>query len=322
MTLPILLHRGDAQHGVDRCARQIADAARRLRPGLEVRQWAPTSSAERVHIHFTDRLWGTGPDEAAATVEAMAADSRLAVTLHDIPQPSDGERSLQRRAAAYRRVVDAADIVVCNSQHERRLLRTATGVEADVAVIPLPAPAPLPRPEHWRPRREIGILGFYYPGKGHSEAVDAAASIDPPMAVAAIGRAAPGHEAELAELERSAAERGVSLTATGFLPDAALLERARQSAVPVVAHQHVSASGSLNDWLAAGRRPVTIANDYFVEMAALRPGTVELVRPELLGDAIAAAALDPSGTWLPDGTTTAPHLDDVASAYLERWARW
>ncbi len=321
MTRPLLLHRGDAQHGVDRCARALAEAAGRLDPGIELRRWDDAAGADRVHLHFTDRLWGSSAADAATAVESLAA-AALSVTLHDIPQPSDGEAAMRRRSDAYRRVVEAAAVVVCNSRHERRLLREAIGIDVDAEVIPLPAAAPPRRPVQWRPRAEIGILGFFYPGKGHREAVDVAAALDPPIAVTAIGRAAPGHDRELAELERYARERGVALTSTGFLSDEALLERARESAVPVVAHQHVSASGSLNDWLAAGRRPVTIANDYFAEMAALRPGTVELVAPDELASAVAAALRDPASTWLPEGASTSPHLDDVAAAYLARWARW
>lgn len=322
MTAPLLVHRGDAQHGVDRCARALAEAAGRLDPAIELRRWDEVAGAQRLHLHFTDRLWGSSAADAAAAVESLAAGASLSVTLHDIPQPSDGEAAMQRRSDAYRRVVEAAAVVVCNSRHERRLLRDAIRIDADVAVIPLPAAPPDRRPEPWQPRAEIGILGFFYPGKGHREAVDVAAALDPPIAVTAIGRAAPGHEEELAELERYAEARGVALTATGFLSDSAMLARARESAVPVVAHQHVSASGSLNDWLAAGRRPITIANDYFAEMAALRPGTVALVEPAELAHAVAAGLREPSGTWLSEGASTAPHLDDVAAAYLARWARW
>jgi len=319
--LPVLLHRGDAQHGVDRCARTLADATRAMHPGVRLELDGDAPDAERVHLHFTDRLWGASPESAADAVEAIAAGSRVAVTLHDVPQASDGVASMRRRTEAYRRVVDAAELVVCNSRHERALLRAALG---DVAaeVVPLPAAAPLPRPQRWEPLAEVAVLGFFYPGKGHREAVDAVASLGRPIAVTAIGRAAPGHEAELAELQRYAAARGVGLSATGFVPDDALLERAQRAAVPVVAHQHVSASGSLNDWIAAGRRPITIVNDYFAEVAALRPGTVELVERDGLAAAVAAALLDPSRTWLPDDASSAPHLDDTAAAYLDLWAAW
>lgn len=320
--LPLLLHHGDAQHGVDRCARALAEAVRAIDPTVQLRRAGEMAGAARVHVHFTDRLWGASAEAAADAIEALAAQAQVAVTLHDIPQPSDGDTAMRRRADAYRRVVDAAGLIVCSSQHERALLRAATGSDAPVSVIPLPAAPPLPRPSDWAPRREIAVLGFFYPGKGHREAVEASAALSTPVPVTAIGRAAPGHEGELAELARDAGARGVAFASTGFVPDGALLQRARQAAVPVVAHQHVSASGSLNDWIAAGRRPITIANDYFTEMAALRPGTVRLVQPEGLRDAIEDALDDPSSTWLLPGASTAPHLDDVAAAHLELWTRW
>lgn len=320
--LPLLVHFGDAQHGVDRCARALAESAQALRPEIRLVHIEHAAGAPRVHIHFTDRLWGADAESAAAAVEALAADARVAVTVHDVPQPSDGEEGMRRRARAYRRVLEAAEVIVCNSEHERSLLRASTGTAATIDVIPLPAAVPLPRPATGTRRHEVAVLGFFYPGKGHREVVDAVAALPEAPAVTAIGRAAPGHEAELAELQGYAAGCGVAFTATGFVPDDALLERAQQAAVPVVAHQHVSASGSLNDWIAAGRRPITVTNAYFEEMAALRPGTVRLVEPAELREAIAAGLEDPSQTWLSTDAQTGPHADDVAAAYLERWSRW
>ncbi|WP_405219664.1 glycosyltransferase [Agrococcus sp. Ld7] len=320
--LPLLVHFGDPQHGVDRCARALAESVQALRPEIRLARIERASDAPRVHIHFTDRLWGADAESAAAAVEALAADARVAVTVHDVPQRSDGEEGMRRRARAYRRVVEVADVIVCNSEHERSLLQACTGTDAAIDVIPLPSAVPLVRPAAGTPRNEVAVLGFFYPGKGHREVVDAVAVLPEAPAVTAIGRAAPGHEAELAELQDYSAGRGVAFTATGFVPDDALLERAQQVAVPVVAHQHVSASGSLNDWIAAGRRPITVTNAYFREMAALRPGTVRLVEPAGLSDAIAAALEDPAKTWLSDRAQTGPHADDVAIAYLARWSRW
>ncbi|GAA3606315.1 hypothetical protein [Agrococcus terreus] len=319
---PLLVHLGQPEHGVDRCARAIGAAAAALdgRATL-VEASADALGAARLHLHFTDRLWGPDPDAAAAAVERFARRARVSVTLHDLPQPSDGAASMARRAAAYRRVVEAAEVVVCSSEHERRLLDALLPSSRVVDVIPLPAAAPdlTPAPE---PLRELAVLGFFYPGKGHAEAVEAAAAFHPPLAVTAIGRPSPGHEAELEALRAHAASRGVALAATGFLDDAALLERARRAAVPLVAHRHVSASGSLNDWLAAGRRAVVVENDYFAEMAALRPGTMTLVPVEGLRGAVEAALEDPGSTWLGPDARTEPHLAQTAAAYLERWSRW
>ncbi len=58
---------------------------------------------------------------------------------------------------------------------------------------------------------------------------------------------------------------------TGWLDDADMAARAARVAVPVIAHRHVSASGSLASWVGWGRRPVAVRNRYVDEMAALRP---------------------------------------------------
>ncbi|MFC7431669.1 MULTISPECIES: hypothetical protein [unclassified Agrococcus] len=318
MTVPLLLHRGDAQHGVDRYARDLAAAVARLDPTVELRMPGDVPAGSRVHLHFTDRLWGSTPADAATVVEGIAAHARVTVTLHDVPQPSDGA-GLDRRAAAYRRVVDAATAVVCSSEHERSLLRAHVGADVAAHVVPLPCEPPAPASPPAHPRREIGVLGYFYPGKGHSEAVEASAALPSPLPVVAIGRAASGHEGELAELVAHAAASGVAVTSTGFLSDDALRERARATAVPVVAHRHVSASGSLTTWLAAGRRPIVVRGPYFAEMDALRPGTMTLVDEDGLAAAIERAVADPASTWLDAGVDVRPTLDDVARAHLALW---
>ncbi len=320
---PLLVHLGQPEHGVDRCARSIGAAAAALdERATLVDASAGDLGAARLHLHFTDRLWGADPAAAAAAVARLARRAHLSVTLHDLPQASDGAASMARRASAYRRVVDASQVVVCSSEHERRLLDALLPAPRGIDVIPLPAAAPEPAPAREPLLRELAVLGFFYPGKGHAEAVAVAAAVDPPLAVTAIGRPSPGHEGELEALREHAASLGVALAATGFLDDAALLARARRAAVPLVAHRHVSASGSLNDWLAAGRRPVVVENEYFAEMAALRPGTMALVPAEALEDAVAAALADPGSTWLGPDASTEPHLAQTAAAYLERWSRW
>jgi hypothetical protein len=106
---------------------------------------------------------------------------------------------------------------------------------------------------------------------------------------------------------------------TGFVPEDDLIARCRAVAVPVVAHRHFSASGSLATWIAAGRRPLVADGRYPREMAALRPGTVHLVAPDRLSEAIGRALADPASTWLAADAVTRPHLDDTAAAYLRWW---
>ena len=58
-------------------------------------------------------------------------------------------------------------------------------------------------------------------------------------------------------------------------------DRLRRVGVGLVAHANLSASGSLNSWLAAGRRPLVRTSDYAHEMAALRPARSRLLVNEI-----------------------------------------
>ncbi|WP_442514421.1 hypothetical protein, partial [Pseudomonas promysalinigenes] len=89
--------------------------------------------------------------------------------------------------------------------------------------------------------------------------------------------------ADLDAFVRRAADAGVAVEVTGWLDDVAMAERARAVSVPVIAHQHVSASASLTSWIGWGRRPLALRNRYVDETAALRPGTVRPVDPSALG---------------------------------------
>lgn len=352
--LPVVVTHHDPQHGVATYAAQIA-ATVEARTGrhlsLDVADLLEVPDADtvevtvpRAHLQFTDRLWGPSPSAAADVVEDLADATALTVTLHDLPQPSDGERNLRRRGEAYGRVVAAARGVVVNSEHERSLLREWVGFDGPVEVIPLPVdrhPVTGPRPE---PDGDVAVIGFFYPGKGHAEVVAAVAGLAAarhdagdrdgsgatrPEAdatgVVALGRASSGHEAELQQLVDEAAALGVPFGATGYLDDATLLDRARRASVPVAAHQHVSASGSIATWIAAGRRPLVPDTRYSREMATLRPGTLTLYPDDGLAAAIATALADPASTWLDDDAHTLPGLDEVADAYAAWWAegvRW
>ncbi|WP_143048572.1 hypothetical protein [Frigoribacterium sp. MCBA15_019] len=352
--LPVVVTHHDPQHGVATYAAQIA-ATVEARTGrdlsLDVADLLEVPDADtvevtvpRAHLQFTDRLWGPSPLAAADVVEDLADTTALTVTLHDLPQPSDGERNLRRRGEAYGRVVAAARGVVVNSEHERSLLREWVGFDGPVEVIPLPVdrhPLTGPRPE---PDGDVAVIGFFYPGKGHAEVVAAVAGLgaarhdagdrdgsgatrpeSDATGVVALGRASSGHEAELQQLVDEAAALGVPFGATGYLDDATLLDRARRASVPVAAHQHVSASGSIATWIAAGRRPLVPDTRYSREMATLRPGTLTLYPDDGLAAAIATALADPASTWLDDDARTLPGLDEVADAYAAWWAegvRW
>lgn len=322
--VPVLHVPADAQHGVTIYARRLAEQ-------LGVAGVASPAVGEgALHVHFTDRLWGSDPADAAAVFEAVGASRRVTVTLHDLPQPSDGERNLPRRTDCYRRVVGAAAGVVCNSAHEATLLRRFVDETVVTTVIPLPveraartaAPADLD-PAEDRDGSSIAILGFVYPGKGHEPTVRAAADLGTRhggLRVEALGRPSAGHEGDVAQLERLAAELEVGFEVTGYLDDEAFLERCRRASVPVIAHEHVSASGSLASWLDAGRRPIVVRSAYMAEMAALHPGALTLVDREDLAGAISRALERPGSTWLDDSARLGPDLAATAESYRRFWA--
>lgn len=320
---PALAVTADGRHGVTVAARDLA-AAVETATGLHLTVAADTllgdRPPERVHLHFTDRLWAGSPADAAAVVERIAARTALTVTLHDVPQASDGPRNQPRRTDCYARVAHAARGVVVNSRHEAAHLAEAGITPRTLGVVPLPvAPAPAgPRPGAGSP--DVAVLGFFYPGKGHDDVVAAVAALDDRPRVTVLGGPSAGHEADLRDFTTRAATQGVTVGVTGFVPEEDLIARCRAVTVPVVAHRHFSASGSLATWIAAGRRPLAVDGRYTREMAALRPGTVRLVTPGDLTTAVAAALADPDSTWLAPGAVTRPHLDDTAAAYLRWWA--
>lgn len=317
MTLPLLVVHDDAQHGVARYARQLATAAG-ADAAVSLSAVDRLDAGTPLHVQFTDRLWADSPEAAAADVTALARRHPLTVTLHDLPQPSDGERNLRRRASAYRAVVAAARGVVCNSAHEATLLREHTYASSASAVIPLPVDPATPTFDAVETDGSVGVLGFFYPGKGHDEALAAAIAASAP-ALTILGRASDGHDDDLAAFVGGASDAGVRITVTGYLDDDELLARSRRVGVPVVAHRHVSASGSLGSWIAAGRRPVAVSNRYIDEIALLRPGSVTVVAAGELGDAVAACLADPARTWLTPDTGTTWGMSDVVLAYRGWW---
>ncbi|GMA28676.1 hypothetical protein [Arenivirga flava] len=313
--LPAWVLPAEPRHGVTLHAERMRRLLRPLAPDQRVATLDALPDGP-VHVQFTDRLWGSSPEEAAERFRGLAACRAVTATLHDVPQPSDGEGRFGRRAACYAAVIAAAAGVVCSSEHEAQLLREHVGATGPVAVIPLPL-LPAPPAERPEPRATVGLLGYFYPGKGHAEALAAmaAAGLAGELGIEVLGAPSRGHEGELDDFVRSAQEAGFEVEVTGYLPDDELLARSRETGVPVIAHQHISASGSLNSWLEAGRRPIVLRGRYTEEMDRLRPGTLTLADDDALGAAIAAAASAPHSTW----QETAMPAPTTARALLDWW---
>jgi len=321
LVTPAHLLLGPETHGVTGYARAVGGAA----GGQVVRDIGCLPPGARVHLHVTDRLLARDPAAAAAAVESLARRVRLTVTLHDVPQPTDGP-VFQARAAAYGRIVRASRAWATNSWHEHALVDRWCSRDAQGTVIPLPVPhaaGPDPQGRTVPVAPVVGVFGFIYPGKGHRQAVRAAAALrraGTAVRVRVLGGAAPGHADEVEELWRTSRARGVPVEVTGRVPETDLIRALRRVAVPLVAHRNVSASGSLNSWIAAGRRPLVRDGAYAREMAALRPGTITLFDDGTLVPSLAAALLDPATTWTAPGTDLGPRLEDTAAAYRAWWA--
>lgn len=331
--LPALVVLGPPGHGVTAYAADLAAAVRTREPSVPVIRLpdlaALLSSAlpPRLHLHVTDRLFGVSPDAAAEGLERLATRSAVTLTLHDLPQPSDGPEGLVRRARGYRRIARSARGVLVSSEHEAGLVREFLDAYADPSVIPLGSRRAQSADDQLAPAAASAVLiaGYVYPGKGHAEAIVAAAGARDAIggdsaAVTCIGAPSPGHEADLETLRETGARLGVDVTSTGYLDTAAYAARLRGAGTPVIAHAHVSSSRSLLDWIESGRSPLTLRSRYTEEIDRLRPGTLRLYKSGSLTEAVAASWRDPGSTWLAPGTALGPTLDDAARASLAWWS--
>ena len=267
----------------------------------ELRTALRAAPAGPVLVHVTDRLFGTTPEEAADVVVALAQERPLVVTLHDLPQASDGPRNAPRRATAYRRMAQAAAAVVVASAHEaaaagrlrrRRPVRRGPAPRAGAADGAGRGPVR-------SPPRSVAVLGYLYPGKGHDAVVAALEVLPAGVGLTAWGRPSDGHEDLVGALTAQARALGRPCTVTGFVPDDELPALLRSAVLPVAPHAHLSASGSINAWIGAGRRPLVPRSDYVAELDGRSPGCVRVY--DDLRTALAQAWDDPASTWLPAG---------------------
>lgn len=345
MFTPRLLIVGPHRHGVTQYAMELGDAIAKLAGTALVRPTLSAADAEAeaavhgmpAHIHVTDRIFGNSPEESAARIERMARHCRLTVTLHDLPQPSDGEVSLERRSNAYRRIAHAAAAVAVSSAHEATLFKNF--VDGSPNMVPIVVPLGT-RGRHTHshddlvptsePTRGVVVLiaGFLYPGKGHEDAIRAAAEVRgrqhsaagaSASQVRALGAVSDGHAAERKRLDDIAQKLDVELVVTGYLSEDDYYAERIGPGIPLAAHQHISASRTMLDWIDAGRSPLVVTSDYAREMQILRPGTLTLYEPDRLPEAIEAAWQDPSSTVLPATAEEPWTLDDAARAYLLWW---
>lgn len=319
---------GPSQHGVRMHASALAHHtphAERIEG--EITEILPRLLASEgpVHFHFTDRIFGHNAHDASGTVERIAAHRPVSVTLHDIPQPSDGH-AFMARCAGYARVVEAACTVIVSSEYERDLLIRHSGLPTDtpVHVDPLPidrAPVleAVSGPLGFVNTPTVGLLGFIYPGKGHARVLSALASSDHSADVAALGRPSDGHQDLVAEFEERAGAQGRRFHVTGFLAEEQLTAAARSVTVPVVAPEHVSASGSVGRWIASGRRPIVTRHPFFEELRDRAPWALTLT--DDLPSALNAALENPASTWIDARDWNDSDVPSTADAARTQWSR-
>lgn len=349
---------GPAEHGIPRVARQIAEAAGALGfTGTVTHERDPSRLNDVVdrlppgtrllHLHVNDWLFADAHSDADAAVMALLKrlanrGIRLSVTLHDIPQLSDGQALYRRRSNTYRLITRSAAGVLVSSEHERILLQEASADSpvpvkgVPIGVIPLPIDSMNPpidrlaasqqvngdqRSESDNPTPStVGIFGYLYPGKGHREVLEELSGIEPPLAVVAVGRASDRHTGLVEELTALATRNGIDFHCTGYVPDSELPRQLRRVSIPLAPHTHISASGSINSWIAAGRRPLVPAGRYVAELDQRIPGAVWIYQPGELRRQIERATVHPELTWLPTGLDVGPTTPMVAGQYLD-WLR-
>lgn len=298
--------------------------------GIEGALAAELPECGLVHIHVTDRLFGSSAPQALNALQALigTVDAPVSVTLHDLPQPSDGP-AMAGRVNFYRTVLDLVAGVIVSSEHEHLLLREFVDPNVDaylgVEVVPLMIDPPI-RPILDFPlvAQTIGVLGFLYPGKGHIETLLAMEGLPSDVGFAALGMPSPGHEYLVDELRSAAAVSGRECIVSGFLRDDELRQRMWEVTVPVANHRHLSASGSINTWISAGRRPLVPRTRYIEEFDRRSPGLVTIHDDAdgALDAAIVAAVNHPAGTWTSPSAIPSPSPTEVANRYDTLLRRW
>lgn len=322
---PLTIALGPPEHGVTRFAVECARAAGTgLLEVADVSE-LPGALAEHrgtpVHLHITDSLFGAAPDAAATAVEGLARGRAVAVTLHDVPQPAEGAERCRRRTRAYQRIAAASGLVVVSSEHERRLCAHAD-IAVD-AVIPLPVPDLAPPADPTRDARSVGVFGFLHPGKAVDVVADAVAALagagDATVSLRLVGRPAEGHDDYVHAALETVRAAGGRAEMTGRIDDDDLARVLGEVTVPVALFRNVSASGSLNTWAAAGRRPLVYDSDYTREMERLHPGSLLITDGTDLAGDLRRLLDDPS----PTRREAAPSgMDELGRAYRRAWEGW
>lgn len=274
-----------------------------------------------IHLHVTDHLFGSTPDQAAEMIEQLARDRPIAVTLHDVPQPAEGQERYRHRKRSYQRIAAVAGLVVVSSEHERRLCAEA-GIVVD-AVVPLPVPALSPPAQLVPDERSVGIFGFLHPGKAVDVVAEAVAHLaaagDHRIALRLLGEPAEGHEEYVRAALETVRAAGGRAEVTGHVDDDELARTLGEITVPVALFRNISASGSLNTWAAAGRCPLTTDSGYTRELERMRPGSLLFSSGSDLAGELRRLLDDPAATRC---EPPLPGLAELGRGYIRAWREW
>lgn len=316
---------GPTEHGVVTYALQLShaleveplrfDSWRDLEAALPLKLESPS-----VHVCFTDHLFGDTPAQAVQLMHRLGKQFFLSISFHDVPQPQEGEERFATRARAYAELGERADVLVVNSEHEAAFFREHCYKAVYPLVLPLPLPAVHTQTAASAPLLnaqplEISIMGFLYPGKGHQELLESLSGLN--ANVRALGKLSDGHDWLLESLETTAQDAGVGFEVTGYLNEPELEEQMLRTQIPVCAHRHFSASGSLMKWISLGRRVLVSDNTYSRELAKIWGDFITLVPDDNWALAIQNLPADFSQRLdAPINWTWA----DVAQGYATAWA--
>ena len=333
---PSVLHVlfGDPTDGVhiyaERTAQVRSDSGRRstvLPSGTEV---SGTVGHDAVHVHVTDRIVESDPARWAQLLHAVrVAGVALVVTLHDLPQRAEGSDRYQRRAVAARSIASLAHLVCVSSEHERQCA-AAIGIPASTVPHPIFAPSTtITTGTLQRRRRSLTVAGFVHPGKGVLELVDAIGCVGGTELdgwhLRLVGDVVPRHRDHLHDIVSSCRRNGLPVVHTGPVDDRRWLQELTSAGVAICSHRHMSASGSVLSWIAAGRRPLVSDTAFARELEAERAGAVRIVDDDLWRPAI-SESLRSDDTETPTTRWRTPQqsaevFERVLGEALETWPR-
>ncbi len=259
----------------------------------------PVSESAQILLHVAPRLWRSDAPIRQAALNARHLGRPVVATLHELPEHTDGHERYERIAGACRDIRSVVDAVVVASSLEARLA-AAIGVDAHVVFRPVfPGTRSNGHIEHDELR--LAVLGRIHPGDGVLGLVDSLADrrgkLSSRTAVRVVGDSAPSDAWHLDDIIEAARRTQLPFTVSGEVSQHAWSEEIAATTVPVVPQRSVSASRTICDWIAHGRRPFARRSAFACELAERAPGYVHFVEDDDWISVVQQAVDDPTLTW-------------------------